>query len=46
MLQNHNHPHMNYLPFLMSKKWEAVHISRALFYTVYGSTFGTRRVYW
>ena len=25
-LQNHNHPHMNYLPFLMSKKWEAVHV--------------------
>ena len=23
-LQNHNHPHMNCLPFLMSKKWEAV----------------------
>ena len=24
-LQNHNHPHMNYLPFLGHKKWEAVH---------------------
>ena len=23
-LQNHNHPHMNYLPFLGHKKWEAV----------------------
>ncbi|MDU4868358.1 hypothetical protein, partial [Lancefieldella parvula] len=24
-LQNHNHPHMNCLPFLGHKKWEAVH---------------------
>ncbi|WP_187468931.1 hypothetical protein [Lancefieldella parvula] len=34
MLQNHNHPNMNYLPFLMSKKWEAVHFvvcSRSIF---------------
>ena len=24
MLRNHNHLHMNYLPFLGHKKWEAV----------------------
>ena len=29
-LQNHNYPHMNYLPFLMSKKWEAVHCAGAI----------------
>ena len=33
-LQNHNHPHMNCLPFLMSKKWEAVHLVAALLLTL------------
>ena len=26
MLRNHNHLHMNCLPFLMSKKWEVVQL--------------------
>ncbi|MBS5328900.1 MAG: hypothetical protein KHX99_06925, partial [Atopobium sp.] len=33
-LQNHNHPHMNCLPFLGHKKWEAVHLVVAFLLTL------------
>ena len=34
MLRNHNHLHMNYLPFLGHKKWEAVHLVAAFLLTL------------